>query len=100
MLGKEEVELAPWVAQVDASLCDGTWLWVTQCEYDGALQMVEMKHGGQIVRRAQVNPGLCVGCGACSAVCPTRAIQVNGWRLDQYDAMVDGIVAELPALAG
>ncbi len=100
MLGKEEVELAPWVAEVDASLCEGTGLCVTQCEYDGALQMVEMTHEGQIVRRAQVNPGLCVGCGACSAVCPTRAIQVNGWRLDQYDAMVDGIVAELPALVG
>jgi heterodisulfide reductase subunit A len=100
MLGKEEVELAPWVAEVDESLCEGTGLCVTQCEYDGALQMVEVEHERRIVRRANVNPGLCVGCGACSAVCPTRAIQVNGWRLDQYDAMVDGIVADVPAMAG
>ncbi len=44
---------------------------------------------------AEVNPGLCVGCGACVAVCPNRAINVNGWRLDQYDEMVDGLVREL-----
>jgi heterodisulfide reductase subunit A2 len=100
MLAKDVVELAPWVAAVDVSLCEGSGICVEQCEYDGALQMVEIKHEGRMVRRAQVNPGLCVGCGACSAVCPTRAIQVNGWRLDQYDAMVDGIVADIPALVG
>lgn len=100
MLARDSVELAPWVAEVDASLCEGTGLCVEQCEYDGALQLVEVEYEDRIVQRAQVNPGLCVGCGACSAVCPTRAIQVNGWRLDQYDAMVDGIVAEIPALVG
>jgi len=34
-----------------------------------------------------------VGCGACVAVCPSRAIEVAGWTLDQFDAMVDAIVA-------
>jgi heterodisulfide reductase subunit A len=49
-----------------------------------------------MVARAQVNAGLCVGCGACVAVCPHRAIDLNGWRLEQFEAMVDGLVAEIP----
>jgi heterodisulfide reductase subunit A len=97
MFSHDAVELNPYVADIDASLCEGSGLCVTQCEYDGALQMVEVVEDGRTRRRAQVNPGLCVGCGACVAVCPSRAIQVSGWRLDQYDAMVDGIVAEVPA---
>jgi len=26
----------------------------------------------------------------------SRAIDVDGWRLDQYDAMVDGLIAGTP----
>jgi heterodisulfide reductase subunit A len=43
---------------------------------------------------AVVNPALCKGCGACAAVCPTRAINVAGWTLDQFDAMVEAIAKE------
>jgi heterodisulfide reductase subunit A len=99
MFAHDSVELNPYVAEVDPSLCEGSGLCVAQCEYDGALQMVDAIVDGRSVRQAQVNPGLCVGCGACVAVCPHRAIQVSGWRLDQYDAMVDGIVAEVPVAA-
>ena len=71
MFAKDVVELNPYVAEVDASRCEGAGQCVTQCEYDGALQLVEAEYEGRRVRRAQVNPGLCVGCGACVAVCPT-----------------------------
>ena len=99
ILAKEQVELNPYVAQVDADLCEGTGQCVEQCEYDGALRLVQVVNGdGKARQRAEVNPGLCVGCGACVAVCPARAINLNGWRLDQYEAMVDGLVAEAPAL--
>jgi heterodisulfide reductase subunit A len=99
MFAHDSVELNPYVAEVDASVCEGSGVCVAQCEYDGALQMVDVELDGRTVRRAQVNPGLCVGCGACVGVCPHRAIQVSGWRLDQYDAMIDGIVAEVPVAA-
>jgi len=46
-----------------------------------------------------VNAGLCVGCGSCVAVCPHRAIDLNGWRLDQFEAMVEGLAAEIPGHA-
>lgn len=96
MFAKEDVELNPYVAQVDLSHCCGEALCVTQCDYEGALQMVQVQVDGKLVERAQVNAGLCVGCGACVAVCPHRAIDLNGWRLDQFEAMVDGIAADIP----
>jgi len=30
----------------------------------------------------------------CVPVCPTGAIRVDGWELDQFDAMVDALVAD------
>ena len=50
--------------------------------------------GGEPAVKARVNPGLCFGCGACVAVCPTRAIDLKGWTLDQFDAMVEAIARE------
>jgi heterodisulfide reductase subunit A len=52
-----------------------------------------MEISGQNVKRAQVTPALCLGCGACVAVCPENAIDIDGWTLKQYEAMVDRIVA-------
>jgi len=94
MFAKDVVELNPFVAVVDASRCTGNAICVTQCDYEGALKMVEVEVDGRKVQRAEVNAGLCSGCGACVPVCPSRAIDIDGWRLDQYDAMVDGLVAE------
>ncbi len=91
MLVKEQVELNPYVARVNTQRCEGSGECIGQCEYDGALTMVEESPG---VRRARVNPGLCIGCGACVAVCPNSAIDINGWRVEQYDAMVDGLVLQ------
>ena len=64
------------------------------CLVDGALRIQEMEVDGQMVQRAEVAPALCTGCGACVAVCPENAIDINGWTLKQYEAMVDRIVAD------
>ncbi len=40
-----------------------------------------------------MNPGLCVGCGSCVAVCPNRAVDLQGWTVSQYEAMVDAIAS-------
>lgn len=95
MFTTDEVELNPYVAEVNTQLCEGSGACLTQCEYDGALTLTEIQQDGRTVRKARVNPGLCVGCGACVAVCPTQAINVSGWRIDQYDAMVDGLVRDM-----
>jgi heterodisulfide reductase subunit A len=93
-LGKGYVELEPFVAQVDPALCDGCGLCLPECSYQGALTLTDLELDGQVEHKALVNPALCRGCGACAAVCPHRAINVSGWTLDQFDAMVDAIAAQ------
>jgi len=97
ILSGDYVELDPFVAEVDLSRCEGAGLCVEECEYEGAISLVEMNVDGRAVRRAEVNPALCKGCGACVAVCPNEAIDVKGWTLPQFEAMVDALVAEAPA---
>ena len=94
ILTRGYVELDPFVAEVDLSKCTGTGACVEACLAEGALTMVEQVVDGQKVQRARVNPALCLGCGACVAVCPANAINVQGWTLKQYEAMVDMIVSD------
>jgi heterodisulfide reductase subunit A len=94
LLGRGYVELDPFVAEVDLEKCRGSGACVEACLADGALQLVQMEVDGRQVQRAQVTSALCLGCGACVAVCPENAIDVNGWTLKQYEAMVDRIVAD------
>lgn len=94
LLGKGYVELDPFVAEVDVRRCKGTGACVEACLNEGALSLVEMELDGETVTRARVSPALCLGCGACAAVCPENAIDVNGWTLAQYEEMVDMIVSD------
>ncbi|MCK4871672.1 MAG: CoB--CoM heterodisulfide reductase iron-sulfur subunit A family protein [Phycisphaerales bacterium] len=98
LLGRGHLELDPFVARVDLDRCQGEGKCVDECEHRRAITMVETEVDGERVTRAEVNPALCNGCGMCAAVCPHRAIQVEGWRLDQYDSMIDALVADYPAL--
>lgn len=90
LLAEPDIPLEPFVAVVDGHKCTGCGLCPAECSYDGALTMAE-KDGKKV---AVVNPALCKGCGACVAVCAPRAINVAGWTLDQFDAMVDAIAGE------
>ena len=93
ILSRGFVELDPYVAQVNADLCEGTGACAEECPQEGCISLVEADGKKQ----AKVNPALCTGCGMCVAVCPNIAIEVNGWTLHQYEAMVDAIVAGAPA---
>ncbi len=99
LLGRGYVELDPFVAEVDMAKCQGSGACVEACLVEGALGLVETEVDGQKVQRAQVTQALCTGCGACVAVCPENAIDINGWTLKQYEAMVDQIVADNVAAA-
>jgi heterodisulfide reductase subunit A len=48
--------------------------------------------------RAVVTPSNCNGCGVCVSSCPNRAIDVQGWRLDEYEAMLDALTDDIPVL--
>jgi heterodisulfide reductase subunit A len=95
LLARDHVEMEPFVARVDPSRCTGSGECVGACRYAGAigLQDVEIEEG-VVAQRAYVNPVACKGCGACVAACPNGALDVQGWEIGQYLAMVDAIAAE------
>ena len=95
ILSRGYVELDPFVARVSPERCTGCGDCVEACLVDGALVMKETS-GGQSM--PEVNPALCKGCGVCVAACPEKALEVNGWTLQQYETMVDAIVSQ-PAAA-
>ncbi len=95
LLSEAELSLDPFIATVRLDRCNGCSDCLSECSYEGAISMTarETVSSGQSEKIAWINPALCKGCGACVAVCPTRALDVAGWSLDQYEAMVDAIAA-------
>ena len=65
-------------------------------EYEDAIAVESMMIDGKEVRRAVVTPANCSGCGNCVSACPNRAVDVQGWTLAQYDAMIDAITLDIP----
>ncbi len=86
MISQGQVEMDPYIATVDESLCSGCETCLTVCPYDAIKQLED-----QAV--ANVNEALCTGCGTCHAACPSAAIQQYGFTDDQ-------VVAEVKALLG
>ncbi|NIQ92498.1 MAG: CoB--CoM heterodisulfide reductase iron-sulfur subunit A family protein [Deltaproteobacteria bacterium] len=95
LLSRGFVELDPFVAEVDLDKCMGSGACRQACPREGAIELVKRGTEGEKREKAQINPALCNGCGICVAVCSSRAIDLNGWTLKQYEAMVDVIAAEI-----
>lgn len=95
LLGQGEVQLDPFVAYVDPEKCDGTGACIEVCKYEDAIRMETVTVNGKDVKQAVVTPANCAGCGSCVSACPNRAVDIQGWTLDQYDAMVDAIALDL-----
>jgi heterodisulfide reductase subunit A len=98
LLGAGEVKLEPFVAKVNLDKCDGTGACVEVCEYEEAIALKTMMVNGLEMQRAVVTPANCSGCGNCVSACPNRAVDVQGWTLAQYEAMVDAITLDLPQM--
>jgi heterodisulfide reductase subunit A len=96
LLGRGRVELPPYVARVNAEICQGTGECVQVCLNEGAIRLQTFSENGGQYQRAVIEPANCSGCGACVSACPNRAIDVQGWSLKQYEAMVDAIAMEFP----
>ncbi len=96
ILAKDFTELEPFVALVDPDICNGTVLCINECEYLGAIQLVDTVVHGENVKRAHVNAALCKGCGACVAVCPTPgAIDIRGYKLGAIREMINAFVEDV-----
>ena len=90
LLGSGQVELDPFIARVNEDLCTGSGNCVEVCPYEDAISLV--KTNGKL--QAEISPANCVGCGACVSACPNGALDLLGWTVEQYEAMIDAIVLE------
>jgi heterodisulfide reductase subunit A len=93
LLSTGYIELDPFFVGIDTQACDGCGLCIEECRFLHALAGGDAGRAAEGIPVPLIDPALCRGCGMCAAVCPTSAIQVRGWRVDQYDAMVDAIMA-------
>jgi heterodisulfide reductase subunit A len=91
------VELEPYVAKVNPDRCNGSGVCVEVCEYEDAIALMPSSNGGKDAMKAVVSAANCVGCGSCVSACPNHAIDVQGWTVRQYEAMVDAITANIHA---
>ncbi len=94
LLASGQIQLDPYRARVDVNRCHGEGKCVEACEHQKAIELVEHQEEGRPVTKAEVNVALCTGCGMCVAACPNHAIEVDGWHVDQFDAMVEALTAE------
>ncbi|MCD6285666.1 MAG: CoB--CoM heterodisulfide reductase iron-sulfur subunit A family protein [Anaerolineae bacterium] len=98
LLGQGTIQLDPFVAHVNPELCQGSGECVAVCPYEGAIELRTTIEKGKEVRRAVVTPANCKGCGTCVGACPHGAIDLLGWTLGQYEAMLDALVMDIPVL--
>ncbi|MEJ2752626.1 MAG: 4Fe-4S binding protein, partial [Chloroflexota bacterium] len=92
LLSAGQVELEPYVAFVDPDRCDGSGQCVRVCCYEDAITLQTVSENGSTMQKAVVTPANCAGCGSCVSACPNRAIDLQGWTLDQYDAMINALL--------
>jgi len=95
LLSQGRVELEPFVARVDPGRCQGSGECLEVCQYEGAIRLEPVSINGAEAKRALVTPANCVGCGVCVGACPNQAIDIQGWTLGQYRAMVEAIASEI-----
>ena len=100
LLNRGKVDLEPYIARVDSERCKGAGECVRVCPQEDAIHLETYIENGKTLQRAVVIAANCNGCGVCVSACPNRAIDVQGWSLNEFEAMVGAITAEIPVLEG
>lgn len=101
LFSNDELTREPLVAVVNKSAaplystCVGCFLCQTVCPYQ-AIQKEEIKdRNGNVIRTiANINPGLCQGCGTCVALCRSKSIDILGYTNNQVYTEVMALLNE------
>jgi heterodisulfide reductase subunit A len=87
LVAQGQVEMDPFIARVDTSLCTGCQTCMTVCPYD-AISRDEVR-GVAVISEAR-----CTGCGTCAATCPSNAIQQAGFNDAQVFSELEMLLCE------
>ena len=94
LLSKAKMETSPIISAVDAEKCSGCEMCIPCCPYKAvSITKTEFSDHGQRRSRAtaEVNSGLCQGCGACAGACRAGAIDLRGYTNNQILKEVDAL---------
>jgi heterodisulfide reductase subunit A len=89
LIAQGNVELDPFVANVNEELCTGCATCLTVCPYEAI-------HRDDARKVASVNTALCTGCGTCAAACPSKAITQFGFTDAQVFSEIDALLHAAP----
>jgi heterodisulfide reductase subunit A len=88
----DELEREPVVAHINETTCIGCWDCVNACPYQAITEKEIKNREGAVLRMvAEVNPGLCQGCGLCTAVCRSNSAQLAGFNDRQLYAEIQSL---------
>jgi heterodisulfide reductase subunit A len=92
MFSKNEMTREPEIAKVGEQTCAACFACYRACPYH-AIEKAEIRdrQGKLIKLTARVNPGLCMGCGTCVAVCPSKSADLEGFSEQQIYAMIENL---------
>ena len=92
MLSQPMLTRDPEIAKVDEPRCAACLACAKSCPYN-AIERVEIRdrNGNFVKWTARVNPGLCMGCGTCVAVCPSKCVDLEGFTEQQIYAQIESL---------
>jgi heterodisulfide reductase subunit A len=92
MFSHEQLSREPEIACIDERACAACFACRRACPYHAIEQAEIRDRAGQLIKRtARVNPGLCMGCGTCVAVCPSKSADLDGFTEQQVYAMLESL---------
>ena len=98
LFSNKELTREPLIAKVKRtptppfSTCMGCFMCQSVCPYQAIGQEeIKDRQGNVIKTIAQVNPGLCQGCGTCVALCKSKSIDIEGFSNAQVLAEVEAL---------
>jgi len=93
LFSRAELAREPEIAHIDSRTCAACFACARACPY-GAIgpDYVRDKRGSILKATAIVNESLCMGCGTCVAVCPSKSADLEGYSEEQVYEMVRNLV--------
>ena len=93
LFSSDELARAPLIASIDKECCVNCLLCVEACPYKAISEVEILNRRGELIKKvAEVNPGLCQGCGVCVSTCKSNCPKLAGFNDEQIFASIQAFV--------